>query len=145
MRIKLREKVIVASRSKHLNIFYAILVLICILALPILKSFRVSNLILQILLAFLLILLLSWRTLYKFSKTPPEVLYANNLVFIALSDSNVLEWYLDFLIFVPLIYLFYYHWGLNIFSLIIAFIVFILASLLTLKISKYFKDKLSDC
>ena len=103
MTTKLKEKVIVASRLKHLKLIGWIVFIIWTTIFLISANSEFRNIMYNLELVLSIIALLAWRTLVCLSKFPLDVLKNGNLMYITFSMEKVAFFYLVLLLFIPMI------------------------------------------
>lgn len=142
MATKLKEKVIAASRSKHLNQIGIGFFIVCAIILLISKDSGFKNIIHNLILILGILALLAWRTLFGLSKTPMDVLKNNNLIYVAFSIPNVVEWYMIWIVFFPMFLYMEPNLEFNFAGSLFLITLIVLFTIASIQISRYFKSKL---
>ena len=144
MTTKLKEKVIVASRLKHLKLIGWIVFIIWTTIFLISANSEFRNIMYNLELVLSIIALLAWRTLVCLSKFPLDVLKNGNLMYITFSMEKVAFFYLVLLLFIPMIIYLKPYLVFNFACILFMSAILILLSVASAQISRYCKSQLSN-
>ena len=143
MTTKLKEKVIAASRSKHLNQIGISFFIICAIILLIAKDSEFKNIIHNLILILGILALLAWRTLFGLSRFPIDMLKSSNFAYIVFSIPSVVSWYLIWIVFFPMFIYMEPYLEFNFAGVLFISAILILLSVASAQISRYCKSQLS--
>lgn len=142
MKERFKEKIIEISSGKYLNRIFAIVLILCMLALLVLvKTLNVSNSIRITLGIVLLVGVFIWECFNAIAEYPKDVATKNKLVNIILSCDRVWDFIILWIIAAPIFAVIDIHlsfWGGILFIIIMVFILIKLSKYL----STYFKNKI---